>query len=267
MVRPGPVRSVMAASEPRVRESITVEVAFTTESRASGLMKVPLTLREESKVELALTKMPAVEEVGVRALVKRSSQAAPPLPVASVPQYSPPVVSLFTSQPAASEVTAKLVVVATLVTKLVKSKVVVAFKRVSKAEVKPEPESEELTVKAETSSVVRSKVEVALSLELNSLWKPAQVEVALNWSVQKAVAPDPCKVVLTVRASMTEEVAFKEAARRSEAVSRPLTLKEESKVEEALTKMPAVEEVGVRALVKSRCQAAPAEAPVASVPQ
>ena len=49
-------------------------------------------------------------------------------PVSSVPQYKPPVKSDFTSQPAAREVTAKLVVVAWVTTKVVRSSVVVAFK-------------------------------------------------------------------------------------------------------------------------------------------
>ena len=89
------------------------------------------------------------------------------------------------------------------------------------------------------------------------------MEVALNWSAQKAVAPAPCKVVLTVKVSTLVVVA-----KRVDRLLWPLTLREESKVELARTKMPAVLEVGVKALVNSNSQAPGEPAPeLASVPQ
>jgi len=76
--------------------------------------------------------------------------------------------------------------------------------------------------------------------------------------LKKLVAPVPESEVFTVKVSTLVEVALTIVARKSEAVSKPLTRKEESKVELARTKIPAVLEVGVKALVNSNSQA-PAE--------
>jgi len=78
----------VVVAEVAVSESVTVVVALSVGMRASEVeIRVPFTRNVESKVEEALTKMPAVDDVGVMALVKRSSQAAPTeAPVASVPQ-------------------------------------------------------------------------------------------------------------------------------------------------------------------------------------
>ncbi len=65
--------------------------------------------------------------------------------------------------------------------------------------------------KVPSCKVVRSRVVVALSFVLNSLWKPAQVEVELNCVSQAEVKPVPVSEVLTTRVSMKAEVAFKEA--------------------------------------------------------
>ena len=87
MVRPVPVMSVMAASAETFRESVTVVEALSE----------PEMRRLASMVEDAWTKMPAVVEVGVRALVNAVSQA-PLLPAeaqaVAVPETSP-LVSTF----------------------------------------------------------------------------------------------------------------------------------------------------------------------------
>src|SRR3989344_6185011 len=107
-------------------------------------VNAPLTRRESLKVQDALTNIPAVDEVGVKALVKRISQApGEPAWATPVTERAPPVM-------------VKLVPVMSVIGKSLP-----------------------------TWIWVRSSVVVALSLELNSLWKPAQVEVALNWSAQK----------------------------------------------------------------------------------
>ena len=64
MVRPEPVMSVMAASDPIFRESVTVVVAF----------KEPVSRRLASIVEEAVINKPAVVEVGVKALAKAKTR-------------------------------------------------------------------------------------------------------------------------------------------------------------------------------------------------
>ena len=66
MVKPVPVISVMALSEPTLRLSVKVVVALRMLNRESKEVRSPVTLKVESMVEEAKTKMPAVVEVGVK---------------------------------------------------------------------------------------------------------------------------------------------------------------------------------------------------------
>ena len=91
-----------------------------------------------------------------------------------------------------------------------------------------------------TCRELKSRVVVALSLELNSLWKPAQVEVELKAEFQAVVKPVPVKEELTTRVSMKEEVALRE----------PVILKLLSMVEDPLKNRPAAVLVGESVLVK-----------------
>ena len=66
MVKPVPVISVMALSEPTLRLSVKVVVALRMLNRESKEVRSPVTLKVESMVEEAKTKIPAVVEVGVK---------------------------------------------------------------------------------------------------------------------------------------------------------------------------------------------------------
>lgn len=179
-------------------------------------------------VEEPLTKIPAVEEVGVMALVKRRCQA-PGEPEEPVAQAEPvpvivPLVSAWRHwvEPEIP-VTARLVEVAAVAVKLV------------------------------TTRVVRSKVVVALS------------------RLSKAVVkPEPWRVVPTVKVSMTEEVAFKTAALRSESTNKPVPVspvlsKKESST--SISKVPApVVQVTLSAQFKAaKTGSAPVE-PISNCP-
>ena len=71
---PIPTRFSLAFTT-RVSVSKTEDQVKVEEAVEDNAEKAPFTRKVESKVELALTKMPAVVEVGVRALVNSVSQA------------------------------------------------------------------------------------------------------------------------------------------------------------------------------------------------
>ena len=103
MDRPAPVMSVIRASEPTRRLSVTVVVAL----REFMILKVAI-------VEEACTKIPAVVEVGVRALVNRVSQAPgePEPAVSSVPHSTVPLALVSKAVQVPYPSIARLVVVA-----------------------------------------------------------------------------------------------------------------------------------------------------------
>lgn len=173
-------------------------------------VRVLFTRSVESIVDDARTKIPAVVEVGVKAVSAKVDCQAPFIPAAASPvtDRAPPVIVRFVP----------------VISVIGKSEPIWIW--------------------------VKSRVVVALSAELKAL-----------------VNPVPDRDVFTTRVSMTEEVELREEILASPFVNNPLTLRDESKVEEAFTNIPFVVEVGDRALlIVPLCCQAPF-CPGAPVPQ